>query len=201
MPPTQQTPTTVPNLDFILQSEQPKPKRFGRGDKTQRILLVTIVGIVLVILVFVFLTFVRSGSRRGSAELIDLAAYQTELARVMDIGVKDSSDSSVQGVAQTGSLTITSDLIRTKKMIASKSAKIGKNDLGKYVTKSIDADLEAAKTANEFDAVFTALIDEKLGDYKTRLASVFAAQSDAKIQNTLRNFKSNAELLPFSYPP
>lgn len=201
MPPTQQTPTTVPNLDFILQSEQPKPQRFSNGGKTQRLIVVVFAGIILIILAFVFLSIMRSSSRRGSAELIDLAAYQTELARVIDIGVKDSPDSSVQGIAQTGSLTITSDLIKTKKMIASKSAKIGKNDLAKYSTNSIDKDLDAAKTANNFDAVFTKLIDDKLGDYKLKLANTFAAQSDTKIRNTLRTFNAHTELLPFSYSP
>lgn len=145
------------------------------------------------------MSFMQRSSRQGAAELIDLAAYQTELARVIDIGVKNSPDSNTQGTARTASLTIISDLIRTKKMIASKSAKIGKNDLAKYLTNSIDTDLDSAKTANNFDTVFTKLLDDKLEDYKLRLASVFAAQNDSKIRNTLRDFNAHAVLLPFSY--
>lgn len=199
MPPNQQTPSTVPNLDFILQPEQPKQKRFSGGGKTQRIFVVVVIGVIFIILAFIFLSIMRSSSRRGSAELINLAAYQTELARVMDIGVKTSPSAAVIGTARTGSLTLISDLVRTRKMIASKGAKIGKDDMTKYLTKSIDTDLETAKTANNFDAVFTALIDEKLNDYESRLATTFAAQSDEKIKNTLRDFKAHAELLPFSY--
>lgn len=153
------------------------------------------------ILAFVFLSLMQRSSRSGSAELIDLAAYQTELARIIDIGVKNSPDSGVQGIAQTGSLTLVSDLIRTRKIIDSKSVRLGKNDLGKYQTKSIDTDLDVAKTANNFDAVFTKLVDEKLGDYELKLASTYAAQNDIKIRNTLRNFNAHAELLPFSYSP
>ncbi len=199
MPP-QASSQSPQNLDFILQADQPKPKRFGGGgSKTQRILTVVIVGIVLITLIFVFLTIMQRNSKSGSAELIDLAAYQTELARVMDIGAKGSPSSAVGGVAQTGNLTLISDLIRTKKMIASKNAKISKSDLAKYETKSIDDDLEAAKTGNDFDAVFTKLIDQKLSDYKLRLASAYAAQNDTNIRNALRSLNAHAELLPFSY--
>lgn len=198
MSPQQPTPQ---NLDFILQTNQPKPRRLNGGSKTQRILVVVATGVILVILAFVFLAIVQRSNRQGSAELVDLAAYQTELSRIIEIGVKNSPDSSIQGIARTSSLTLTSDLIRTKKMIASKNAKIGKSDLAKYVTKSIDADLQTAKTANNFDVVFTKLIDEKLSDYKLKLASVFVAQNDAKIREALRTFNDHAELLPFMYSP
>lgn len=200
MPPTQSS--TPHNLDFILQTEQPKPQRFGAGSsKTRRIIVVVVGAIFLLILAFVFLSLAQRGSRQGSAELVDLAAYQTELVRVVDIGVKNSPDSSVQGIARTASLTLTSDLGKTKNMIASKNVRLGESDLAKYVTSSIDTDLEAAKTANNFDAVFTKLIDEKLSDYKLRLANVYAAQNDTKIRNTLRTFNAHAVLLPFTYSP
>ena len=201
MPPSQ-SPTTPQNLDFILKADQPKPSRFGGSNsKTQRIIVVVVAGIILVILGLVFLSIMQRSNRQGSAELIDLAAYQTELARVVDIGINSSPDSNVQAIAQTGSLTLLSDLTRTKKMIASKGVKLSESDLSKYFTKSIDADLDTAKTANNFDVVFIKLIDEKLGDYKLKLASVFAEQNDEKIKDALRSFNAHAELLPFSYSP
>lgn len=199
MPPVQPTTTPPPNLDFILQSEQPKPKRFGGRSKTQRVLIAVVIGIILIVIIFVFLSVMQSRSRRGSAELIDLAAYQTELSRVIEIGAKNGQSSVVLSGAQTARLTILSDLIRTKKMISSLNVKLVESDLTKYKTIDIDATLDAARTANNFDKVFSELIDEKYLGYKQKLSNVYNSQSSAKIKNTLRDFNSNVGLLPFSY--
>ncbi len=200
MQPQQPTSTTPPDLDFILQSTPPKPRRFRTSNsKAQRTLTIIIAGIVLIVLIFVFMSVIQAKNRRGSAELIDLAAYQTELVRVAEIGVKNSVNTNVRGSAQTSYLTILSDLIKTKKMISSLDVKLVETDLSKYKTESNDAKLEEARTANDFDSVYSSLFDDKLVSYEERLADVFMAQSNTKIKNTIRVFNAHAELLPFNY--
>lgn len=201
MQPEQQPTTPPPDLSFILQSEPPKPKRLGGESKTQRMIIVGVASILLIIIAFLLLSVLQARSRRGSAELIDLAAYQTEMTRVLEIGAKNGRSNEVLGGAQTGRLAILSDLIRTKKMIASLNVKLVDADLLKYESLDIDTALDDAKTANNFDTVFSELIDEKYVDYKQKLSSVYKTQNNTKIKNTLSDFHGNAGLLPFSYSP
>lgn len=201
MPPVQKTDTPA-DYNFILQSTQPKKRKlsFG-GSRRQRIFVVVVALLVLIALAYGFLAIVRSQNSKGHAELVDLAAYQTELVRIIDIGVKEAQSVSVKAGAQTASLSILSDLNQTKNFIRQKNIPAKSEDLTKYNTPSIDEQLASAKTANNFDATYSQLVDEKLNSYKAKLADVFAAQTDNTIRETLRVFKTHAELLAFTYSP
>lgn len=188
--------TPPPNLDFIMKSDQTKPKRFMvGGPKARRILTVVLFGIVLFVLIFVFMAIVRSNNRRGLDELVDLAAYQTELIRVVEIAAKDSTSSTVRGSTQTSRLTLISDLNKTKLMISSLGARVAETDLSKYRTGSINKTLKDAKTANNFDEIYTDLFAEKLTSYEEKLATAYLAQNNIKIKNTISIFNAHSEVI------
>lgn len=198
MNPQQPNPIQPVNYDFIMQSSS-QPPRFSQGGRKQRIVFVAVGALLLLTLVILFFSFVTSQGKKGTAELIDLASYQTEMSRIISLGIEGSKDSTVKARATTAKYSFQSDLSQVKTILKSKNIQPKAEELAKYKTPSIDQQFETAKRANNFDEVYTQLIDEKLENYKKKLSEVFNTQSSESVKNALRNFNAHAVLLASNY--
>lgn len=164
-------------------------------------MFVVIGALLLIIGGFIFFSLIGSQSNDDTSALKDLVAYQTEMGRIITLGVDVARDSSVKARATTARLSFLSDLNQVRTFMKSNDLSMSAEELAKYKTTSIDQQFDAAKQANNFDAVFTEVIDEKLDNYKNKLAEVFATQSNDSVKNGLRTFRDHADLLMSTYPP
>jgi hypothetical protein len=187
-----------PNYDFIMQAPQ-KSSRFGGGDKKQRIKVVAIFALVLITVIVILAAIFSSGGNKGSASLVDLAAYQTELTRVVTIGTTDAQNGSTRATAQIASMSLSTDLARTQALLKQRGIKSTPKDLLLYKSTKLDDQLAAAKKANSFDDTYKQLFDEKMASYEKKLSEVYASQNSANVQAILKDYNEHAKLLVFDY--
>jgi hypothetical protein len=112
------------------------------------------------------------GSKSNNT-VIDLIAYQSELKRIIALGVDKSRDSTTKNKAITATYTLESDYQQTVKIINARHLKPTKSALAKYTGKETDTLLDAADKANNFDEKYNQIYLEKLTKYKAKLAEVF----------------------------
>lgn len=193
MYPDEQTPQ--PDFNFITGSPQANPTGVG-GDNQKRRIIVVVLGVLgLFIVAMLFINIVSSGSRTGRSELIDLAAYQSELARVAAIGVEEGVSAEVRGRAAIVSFSIRTDAGQTRKLMAAIGAKASDEQLLAYRSNTIDTQFQEAANANNFDNVYSEVLDEKLNNYKGKIVEVFNIQTNEDVRANLRQFKTNADIL------
>lgn len=180
------------NYDFIMSSPQ-RPR--NAGSTKQRIIVVVVGVLVLAVGAMIFNAVIGSNSKRGQAELLDLAAYQTELARVINIGVANARNTEIRGQAAVTKLTVLSNLAETKDFLRRLEMEIKPEEFAKFQTPSIDAQLEEARKANNFDDVYVPLINEKISAYQERLESTYNAQSIDTIKNALVSYNQQIKLV------
>ncbi len=181
-----------------MSAPQQRPKQ--SGNMKQRIIVVAIGVTVLGIGALIFSRVIGSQGSRGQAELVDLAAYQTELARVINIGVNNARDTEIRSEAAVTRLSVLSDLAETKSFIRRLNLEPKPEELAKFTTPAIDAQLEEARKANNFDAIYEPLINEKVVNYQKRLESTYNVQSIDTIKNALSYYNDKIELIQSSSP-
>lgn len=188
-----------PNYEFIMSQNQ-KSKKFQKPvGKKQRIIFVGSMALLLITIGVIFMAIMGANASRGNGELIDLAAYQTELQRIVSLGSEDASSSAVKGIARTASFTLTTDLNTTNSLLNKKGVDVNPKLLTKYLSTELETKLQSAKTANTYDETYKSIYSEKLTNYQKKLAEVFPSQNNLTIQNALRNFNNHASLLKLDY--
>ncbi len=165
--------TPQPNYDFILQSPQKPQRSFTPSGKTGRIITVGGMALVGFILIMVFSSIMSAAGNQASNDLQDLAAYQTELRRVISLGKDRTRDSDLHIKALTASYSLQSQYQTSVGLLKIRKTKLNTKQLSKYNGKSSDTALDAAEKANNFDQVYADLYTEKLTNYQTKLASIY----------------------------
>ena len=177
------------NYDFITSSgNRQKPSLLAGGSKRSRIIIFGsgIVGVV--VLIVIAANIIGSVAGKSGKSVVDLVAYQSELKRVVALGVDKSRNSEVKNKALTASYTLESDYKLTVKIVGSRGLKPSKTDLAKYNGTTTDKLLEEADKANKFDAKYNEIYIEKLTKYKQKLSEIYpqlkpAEQKIIKLQS------------------
>jgi hypothetical protein len=183
------------NYEFIMNAgNQPKRPMLALDSKKQRIVVFGAGIALLVIVLMIFANALSASSRKASDSLLDLAAYQTELTRIVTLGTQKTRDANVKNKAITASITLQSDYSDTAKMVNNRRVKIPKELATRYAGGTSDQLLDAADKANNFDAVYIELYTEKLTNYKNKLAEVFPNLSPNE-QAVIKKQNQNAKIL------
>lgn len=187
------------NYDFIMNpGHSPKQSLLNGASMKQRIIAVGILIVIVIILFSVGSSFLNSSANAGNDKIIDLAAYQSQLKSVIALGADKSRDSSLKNKAITAKYALESDYQTTANIIKKRGLKLPGDFATRYNTAALVQQLEAADKANNFDAEYSTMYTEKLGNYKTKLAEIYQGVA-APDQPTIKKFNENAKLLLGEY--
>jgi hypothetical protein len=182
-----------PNFDFIMNPGKNRGMGSSAGKK-QRV--VTVVGGVAVLLIATLLigSLLNRAANKSNDQVLDLVAYQSELKRIIEIGVDKARSSDTKNKATTASYTLESDYQQTVKIVSSRGIEVPKDLTSRYASAQIDKDLDAAEKANEFDQKYGEIYKEKLTNYKSKLSEIYPALSPSE-QVIIKKSSDNAKLL------
>lgn len=180
-----------PNFDFIMNSQK---QPGGVQSKKQRIMIVLGGLVVLLIITLIGGKILGSAGNKGSDQLLDLVAYQSELKRVIGLGTERARSASTKNKALTATLTLETDYQETVTLINKRGIKPPEGLTSRYAGNKSDEILDAAEKTNSFDEAYEAIYKEKLTNYKTKLAEVYPSLSPAE-QKVVKASNDHAKLL------
>jgi hypothetical protein len=166
--------SSQPNFDFIMNpSRGSRGAGFAAGSKKQRIIIFVGGVLLLLVVTIVIGSIISANTGKASKAVVDLAAYQTELQRVISLGSDKARDSNLHNKSLTASYTLLSDYQLTIKMMSARGIKPPKDLATKYAGKQTDQLLDTADKSNTFDVKYDEIYKEKLTKYKAKLAEVY----------------------------
>lgn len=135
----------------------------------------------------------------NSKKLTDLATYQNELQRIMEIGAEDSKSNAIKALAQTAASTYASHKQSTISLATKKGIKITDKQLSLGKSATTEDRLESAKNSNNFDEVFQKVYEEKLTEYQSKLNTLKDNESDKNIKTAIINYLNSTSLMSINY--
>ena len=139
-------------------------------------------------------SLISAATGKAGNTVVDLAAYQTELRRIVSLGNDKVRDSTLRNKSLTATYTLESDLQLTNKMLAARGIKAPKNLATRYKSVTSDQTLDAAEKSNSYDTAYQQIYTEKLTKYKAKLSEVYP-QLNAKEQVLIKQQSDHAKLL------
>jgi hypothetical protein len=175
--------------NFIMEpgSNQSSGPAFLRDPK-KRILFAGAFVVIVLMIVMVVAGSLLSLGNKSSAGLKDLVAYQTEILRVSEIGLKDSKDLSVKAKIGTIQSFTASDLNKTKALV---DGDIEKFELAKFQDSNTDKALSSALASNNFDSEIIEQLDNLFSSYQNELKKVYESSSDEEDKLILNTANEN----------
>ena len=174
-----------PDYNFIMNNTPGKRSLFSGGSKNQRLLIMVAGAGVLVVVFGLLFALIFGQDSSNTEKLVGLAARQTEIIRIAEIGEKQATSTDTKNYASTVKLSMTSANNQLVDLLKDYGRKVQSKDL--IVAKDIttDAALTAATQANRFDTVFTETIDKSVEEYQAELLQAYNAASSKKQRKAL----------------
>jgi hypothetical protein len=175
--------------NFIMDpsSNQSSGPAFLRDPK-KRILIAGAFVVIVLLIVMVIAGSLLSLGNKSSEGLKDLVAYQTEILRVTEIGLKDSKDLSVKSKIGTIQSFTSSDLNQTRSLV---NGEIEKFELAKFQDSNTDKALSSALASNSFDTEIIEQLDTLFSSYQVELKKVYDSTSDEEDKLILNTANEN----------
>ncbi|MDQ3064996.1 MAG: hypothetical protein M3Q36_01870 [bacterium] len=197
MEPYQPPPKQPSQYDFIMNSQQQRPKRslLGGGNSFRKTLILIIGGALSIMLILtIALSFLAPGS--GSTEkLSQLATEQEEIIRIATIGAEDASSLSARAFAITTKLSIVSQQKDTIAYLESNNVKFTKEQLTAGIDTDIDEQLDIAQDRNKFDETFSKILSSQLATYANNLETAQQSAGNETVRKFLSDSYYSASLL------
>lgn len=154
--------------DFIMSSQAPQKKPMlnlqnSSGPK-RLLIIITFITFVLIVLIIGF-NFLTSLGKANNDDLVLVEAHQTELLRVIDLGLKSANDPAFKNQLATLQATVKTDLNQTADLLKKRSVKVDKISLASQKNAEIDKELEAAKKNGKFDEAAIAAVQSTASKY------------------------------------
>lgn len=185
--------------DFIMSSGQPPQK--GRspikagGGQLQRIIFVVAGALFLIIIVIVAFSVLSGGGKASVTSLKSLAADQTELIRVADLGVTKAKSTNARQLAATTSLSLKTMHQRTVKLLSQKGEEITPQEKNSKKDTKTDTALTAAEQNNRYDETLITYLTNALTNYQTALKTAYDTSSEANDRAVLSDSFSGTTLI------
>ena len=137
--------------------------------------LLAFVGLIIAIGATIFL----SGRSDGAKEMLKLAANQTEIIRISDIGMKKARASQAQVLASTTKYSIQSDLNKSIASLKKHRLKATSVTLGTAKNTKVDTVLALASQNNRFDEEFLTIMNTMLVAYQKQVKTTYDTSTNA----------------------
>lgn len=177
--------------NFILDPSQPNKKPSALQNPKQRKIMAVIFVAVVVLLVTVIAAVILSSGKQSNKSSVDVAAYQTELLRLTDLGLKSGKSTDVLGKIATLQAFISSDLSATTSRLAKNGTKLSPLQLGSKSSTEADKQLESASARGAFDEVILDVIESTSASYKQSLQTALNESSSPKFKEVLETAAKN----------
>lgn len=167
---------------FIMQDQQ-RYSAGGPASKLKRLLVLVMILVVLGVAVIVGLYALGAGSRKMSAQIQELYAYQNDLIRLSELGEENARTTEATSLAITARLTILSNQRNLSSITSKKGINTEEKTLeAKYdfKEKTIDGELDSAAKNNRYDEAFKEIYFERLTSYQKLLKSIYNGTSSKK---------------------
>ena len=189
MPPNQQNP-----YDFITNSPQKKRSLFGGGNSQKtRIIQVAIFAIGIIALIVIFFAVLGNVNKGNMNSLLELAASQQDIMAITKDGSTKIRDGNLAIQNATASAVIASHNSGTLQLIAASGNKKPSKQIAALqvttYTKSLD---DGVKNGN-YDAVFTALLANRIDEYRGKLQAAYVGAKDTKTKKQLSDYYQQLE--------
>lgn len=164
---------------------------FGTAGKKQRIIIIIAGALVLIILAVVIMAILNAGNKSTSELLAPVAAAQTDIIEITDIGSKEARDTAlINKTASTSAVLITQNNTTT--------SYLGKNAnklIAPYQNSEYKKELEDAKSSGSFDKVYTAILSNRLDLYRQTLVTAYNQAPTTKLKKELESYYSQVGVL------
>lgn len=181
------------NYQFILDPNQ-TPRGGGNAflqdPKNRLIALVGFVGGVLILVILVLALIFSSGGS-SQDDLVSIAAYQTELARLADKGQSEGESQSMRIQSANLYSIMSSDLRDTEAYLATNAKELTPEQGALEYDSDRDEELETAAQRNRYDTELAAMYEELISEYKEALSDALTATSGEKKKELLETAAAN----------
>ena len=194
MDPNKQAP--APNPYDFLNATQAQPKRnfLGGGPKDRKLMSVLFV-LGVIVIVFIAFSVFQNLTGKNYATYVSLAAKQTEIARIADIGVTKARTNSAKNYAATIRQTSQSERAQTLAFLKKKNQKVTEKELAIQKNSATDKSLTTAEQTSTYDEKFISTINTLLIDYQKSVKSLPSTGLTASEKILVTNLKTDATVL------
>ena len=165
MPPNDQN-----QYDFIMDPNRNRSSgpAFLQNPKQRNIVLVLFIIVVLFLVIVAFSVFSSLGSN-DNEDLVLMSAYQTEIARVSELGLDNSTDLGTRTKIATLNSFINSDLVSNISYLDRNGREVKPQEQAAKRDSSIDTALDEAQKTNTYDDELNDQIETLVSGYASVL--------------------------------
>ncbi len=194
MDPNTQTPTPNP-YDFLNSTPSPAKRTFlGGGPKDRKLMSVLFV-LGVIVLVFIAFSVFQNLTGKNYSTYITLAAKQTELVRIADIGATKARTSIAKNYAATIRQTTQSERAQTLAFLKKKNQKVTEKELTIKKDTATDKSLTAAEQTSTYDEKLINTINTLLLDYQKTVRSLPTTGLTTSEKKLITNLQTDANIL------
>lgn len=177
--------------DFIM-SNPPKSggPAFLRSPKGRMLASIGFVAGILILGIVAFSIF-KSITASKESDVIDLVAYQTELARATELGLKDAKDPTTRANLVTFRSFVNTDLVAAKAYLKNSGIKMTNQQLRAHRNSRLESQLESAAQASKLEETVMEIIDKQANSYRSALRSSIQAGGNKKRRDMLETAYKN----------
>lgn len=178
-----------------MNPQQSNKQSGGPNSTAKRLLVAVVIGGVIIVAMIVGFTLITSVGKANNDDLVTVQAWQTELARVIELGQKDISDRALANKVTTLELSLSTDQSAIGGLLQERGVKVEKSQLSSKKNADIDDDLEAAKQSGNFNTAFTQAIEEISNGYYASVKDALGDSASKKETDILNTAKTNMETI------
>ena len=171
--------------DFIMDPSKLKQPA-GPNNSKNKIVVMIALGLVMITVLVIGFVFITSIGKADNEDLISLRAEQTELLRIMDIGKKDLTDSSLKNRLTSMQAFVSSDGVILDNLLNKRGVSVTKEQLISKKDSDVDDALEKAKQEGSLDAKMLEVVSDISNSYYKTLKDSLATAT-TKIEKDLLN--------------
>ncbi len=179
--------------DFIMNPKVQPPKKTPGLRGGPKLTYIAGGGVVLVILVFLVLSFTGGGSSNPS--LVKIAQQQTELARVVDLHYSDLRDSTTKNFVINAELSVISAQATYLQYLAQNGVGIDEKQLALGTNGQTDTVLDAAMTSGTIDSTVKTTVKDSLLAYQSTIQTAYKNSSSPATKALLTNMFDDVAIL------
>jgi len=158
--------------------------------------LVVGIGLVVLIILFVFIKGLLSGGGNKEAMLHVVQDQQEIIHLTKGAGQQQTISEANKNFAVTAQLSITSQQSQLKKyLIKQEHLKLNLKDINLKVSSTLDTNLANAAAASTYDSTFRDIMKAQLANYKTALSIAYKQTPGPNGQKLLKDDYTSASLL------
>jgi hypothetical protein len=189
-------PPNTPDYGFIMSPDQPSKRKGLPGGNSLAVRIGAVsVGLIVLIILFAIVKSLFGGSNNFDS-FVAIAKKQQQIIHLSEsAGEQKSLPESLQNTAITTELNMTTDQSNTISYLRTNKVKVKSKTLNAGVSASLDSQLEAAASANNYTATFKLVMHDQLESYLEKLQQTYSQTNGANGRKLLSQQYDHAKLL------